>query len=114
MNEIIRKFTSRKFIAAAATFIGALLVALNVEEGTIQLIAVIATVIAPLFYIAVEGYLDGKNIGTEYIPTIATTLHDLIDVYEMEKGETGMTNFLQDIAKLVAAHFEVKEVEQND
>lgn len=109
MNEIIRKFTSRKFIAAAATFVGALLVALNVEEGTIQLIATIATIVAPLFYIAVEGYLDGKNIGTNYIPTLADTIHDLIDVYEMEKGETGLTNFLQDIAKVIAANFEVNE-----
>lgn len=65
MNKIdwIKKLTSRKFWVALVGFITSLLIAFNVDEGSIQQITSIimsgATLIA---YILAEGLVDASNI----------------------------------------------------
>lgn len=60
----IKKLTSRKFWMALIGFITSLLVAFNVDEGSIEQIASIimsgATVIS---YILAEGFVDASNVN---------------------------------------------------
>lgn len=58
----VRKLTSRKFWMALIGFISALLIAFNVDKGSVEQITSIimsgATLIA---YILAEGFVDAKN-----------------------------------------------------
>ena len=66
MNKIDwkKKLTSRKFWVALIGFISSLLVAFNVDSGSVELITSIimsgATLIA---YILAEGFVDASNIN---------------------------------------------------
>lgn len=59
----VKKLTSRKFWVALIGFISALLIAFNVDAGSVEQITSIimsgATLIA---YILAEGFVDAKNI----------------------------------------------------
>lgn len=64
MNKIdwIRKLTSRKFWVALIGFITALLVAFNVDNGTVEQITSIVMAFASLIaYIFAEGFVDASN-----------------------------------------------------
>lgn len=57
-----KKLTSRKFWLALVGFVTALLVAFNVDGGTIEQITSIIMAFATLIaYILAEGFVDGKN-----------------------------------------------------
>ena len=63
-NEWIRKLTSRKFWVALVCFITALLVAFNVDAGSIERISSIIMSFGSLIaYILAEGFADGNNKG---------------------------------------------------
>lgn len=64
MNKIdwVRKLTSRKFWVALVGFVTALLLAFNVDNGTIEQIATIIMAFATLIsYILAEGFIDASN-----------------------------------------------------
>lgn len=57
-----RKLTSRKFWAAVADFVGMLLVALHVDEGTMtQIVALIMAGAGVIAYVIGEGMADAAN-----------------------------------------------------
>ena len=61
-KEWIRKLTSRKFWVAVVAFITALLVAFNVDAGSIERISsIIMSFGALIAYILAEGFADGNN-----------------------------------------------------
>ena len=58
----LRKLTSRKFWVALVGFITALLVAFNVDAGSIEQITSIVMSFASLIaYILAEGFVDASN-----------------------------------------------------
>ncbi len=58
-----KKLSSRKFWAAVAGFVTAVLVALNYSQLEIEQVAAIVTGAGTLIaYIFAEGYVDGKRI----------------------------------------------------
>lgn len=58
----LRKFTSRKFWAALVGFITALLVAFNVDAGSIeQITSIIMSFASLIAYILAEGFVDASN-----------------------------------------------------
>ncbi len=60
-----RKLTSRKFWAAVADFVGMLLIALKVDEGsTVQITALIMAGAGAIAYIIGEGLTDAANADT--------------------------------------------------
>ncbi|MBQ7656068.1 MAG: hypothetical protein IJS41_06120 [Clostridia bacterium] len=57
-----RKLTSRKFWLAVAEFVGGLLIAFNVPEGTVtQVTALIMSGAAVVAYCIAEGMADAAN-----------------------------------------------------
>lgn len=59
-----RKLTSRKFWVALVGFITALLVAFNVDSGSIEQITSIIMSFATLIaYVLSEGMVDASNVG---------------------------------------------------
>ena len=116
MKEFARKFLSRKFLASLAAFVISALIAFYGEQEWIRIIATIGAIVSPLVYIGVEGWLDGKAIFTfEHIPTVSRAVRDLVEVYESEKGENDISNFIEDLATLVEKHFAViEEVDEGE
>lgn len=63
-KKFIEKFTSRKFITMVAGVLTAILVYMNVDEGTTQqIIALIGGLASILSYIFVEGSIDKANVS---------------------------------------------------
>ena len=63
-QDLIRKITSRKFWIALVGFVTALLVAFNVDKGSIEQIASIIMSFASLIaYIVAEGLIDANNVA---------------------------------------------------
>lgn len=63
-EDIIRKITSRKFWIALIGFISALLVAFNVDSGSIeQITSIIMSFASLIAYIVAEGIIDSNNVG---------------------------------------------------
>ena len=59
-DEILRKLTSRKFWLALIGFVTALLVAFNVDSGSVEKITSIIMSFGSLIaYILAEGFADG-------------------------------------------------------
>lgn len=59
----VKKLTSRKFWLALVGFVTAILVAFNVDAGTVEQITSIIMAFATLIaYILAEGFVDGNNI----------------------------------------------------
>lgn len=57
-----RKLTSRKFWLALIGFVGALLVAFKVDDGSIeQITSIIMSFASLIAYILAEGFVDGAN-----------------------------------------------------
>ena len=68
-----RKLTSRKFWAAVADFVGMLLIALHVDDGSAsQVTALIMAGAGVVAYILGEGLADAANNGVEYDVTVET------------------------------------------
>lgn len=64
MNKIdwVRKLTSRKFWMALVAFITALLVAFNVDTGSVeQITSIIMSFASLIAYILAEGFVDASN-----------------------------------------------------
>lgn len=60
----VRKLTSRKFWAALVAFITALLLAFNVDAGSIeQITSIIMSFASLIAYILAEGLVDAKSVG---------------------------------------------------
>lgn len=58
----IRKLTSRKFWVAVIGFVTALLVAFNVDAGSIeQVTSIIMSFASLIAYILAEGFIDATN-----------------------------------------------------
>lgn len=58
----LRKFTSRKFWVALVGFITALLVAFNVDAGSIeQITSIIMSFASLIAYILAEGFVDASS-----------------------------------------------------
>ena len=58
----LRKLTSRKFWVALVGFITALLVAFNVDAGSIeQITSIIMSFASLIAYILAEGFIDATN-----------------------------------------------------
>lgn len=105
MKDLLSKFLSRKFVAALALFIVSALAVFNVDSEIVKTIASVGTILAPMFYILVEGYLDGKSIKLgAVVPTMATAVANLIQVYEDNYGENDISNFVQDLAALFSKY----------
>lgn len=61
-EDLIRKLTSRKFWVALVAFVTALLVAFNVDNGSVEQITTIIMSFGSLIaYILAEGIADGGN-----------------------------------------------------
>lgn len=61
-EDLIRKLTSRKFWVALVAFITALLVAFNVDAGSVeQVTAIVMSFGSLIAYIFAEGWADGSN-----------------------------------------------------
>ncbi len=61
-DDLIRKLTSRKFWVAVVAFVGALLVAFNVDSGSVeQITSIIMSFGSLIAYILAEGWADGNN-----------------------------------------------------
>lgn len=59
-----KKLTSRKFWVALVGFVTALLVAFNVDKGSIeQITSIIMSFASLIAYILAEGFVDASNIG---------------------------------------------------
>lgn len=62
----IKKLTSRKFWVALVGFITSILIAFNVDEGSIaQITSIIMSGATLIAYIFAEGLVDSKNISVE-------------------------------------------------
>lgn len=58
-----KKFGSRKFLMTLVTVIISVMALFGIDEGTIQLVSLIAGIIIPtLSYVIVEGVIDVKRI----------------------------------------------------
>lgn len=65
-EDIIRKLSSRKFWVALIGFITALLVAFNVDSGSVEKITSLIMSFGSLIaYILAEGFADGSNKDKE-------------------------------------------------
>ena len=61
-EDLIRKLTSRKFWVALVGFITALLIAFNVDGGSVeQVTAIIMSFGSLIAYIFAEGWADASN-----------------------------------------------------
>lgn len=61
-KDLIRKLTSRKFWVALVSFISAMLLAFNVDAGSIEQVASIVMSFGSLIaYILAEGWADANN-----------------------------------------------------
>jgi len=61
-EDLIRKLTSRKFWVALVAFITALLVAFNVDAGSVeQVVSIVMSFGALIAYIFAEGWADSSN-----------------------------------------------------
>lgn len=61
-NDLLRKLTSRKFWLALVAFITALLVAFNVDAGSVeQITSIIMSFGSLVAYILAEGWADAHN-----------------------------------------------------
>lgn len=61
-KDLIRKLTSRKFWAALVGFITALLLAFNVDAGSVEQITSIVMSFGSLIaYVLAEGWADGNH-----------------------------------------------------
>lgn len=61
-EDLIRKLTSRKFWVALVGFITALLIAFNVDGGSVeQVTAIIMSFGSLIAYIFAEGWADANN-----------------------------------------------------
>jgi flagellar biosynthesis protein FliQ len=61
-ESILKKVTSRKFFALLSALVVAVLVAYQVDEGTIaHVTAIIGAFASIVTYITAEAYIDGKN-----------------------------------------------------
>ena len=61
-DDLIRKLTSRKFWVALVAFITALLVAFNVDAGSVeQITSIIMSFGSLIAYIFAEGWADSSN-----------------------------------------------------
>jgi len=66
--DLIKKFTSRKFLAGLLSFAGALLTVFNVDKLTTEQIMLILGGMASLVaYIFAEAHVDGKRVKDELI-----------------------------------------------
>lgn len=62
MKNLIAKLTSRKFWAYLATFVTAILIACNVDEGSVaQIIAIIGAFADTIAYLFAEGIADARG-----------------------------------------------------
>ena len=60
--DLIRKLTSRKFWVALIAFVSALLVAFNVDAGSVeQVTSIVMSFGALIAYIFAEGWTDANN-----------------------------------------------------
>lgn len=109
--ELLKKFASRKFIMAAASFAFSVAAIIWGQDNPwVQLAGAVGAIIAPVVYMLVEAWVDGKAIGAqEYVPTVANAVDELIQVYEDRYGENNITNFMQDLSHLVENHFTPKD-----
>lgn len=63
-EDIIRKLTSRKFWIALVGFVGALLVAFNVDSGSVeQITSIIMSFASLIAYVVAEGMIDANGVG---------------------------------------------------
>lgn len=108
--ELLKKFASRKFIAAAASFAFSIAAIIwGADNQWLQIIGAIGMIVAPVVYMFVEAWIDGKSVAAqEYVPTVSTAVYDLVQVYENKYGESGITNFIQDLSILVKSHFDAE------
>lgn len=61
-SDLVRKLTSRKFWLALVAFISALLVAFNVDAGSVeQITSIIMSFGALIAYILAEGWVDANR-----------------------------------------------------
>ena len=66
-QDLIRKISSRKFWVALVSFITALLVAFNVDAGSIeQITSIIMSFASLIAYVIAEGLVDANNVGNAY------------------------------------------------
>lgn len=63
-QDLIRKISSRKFWIALVGFITALLVAFNVDSGSIeQITSIIMSFASLIAYVVAEGLVDANSVG---------------------------------------------------
>lgn len=112
--EILRKFASRKFIAAAATFAMSI-AAVILGEGNewIQIAGAVGAIIAPTVYMFVEAWVDGKAVAVvQEVPSFAIALYNLIDVFEMKYGASKASDLAQALLLTVAEQTKAAEAEE--
>ena len=112
--EILKKFASRKFIAAAATFAMSI-AAVLLGEGSdfVQMAGAIGAIVAPVVYMLVEAWVDGKAVSVvEQAPSFAVALYDLIDVFELKYGASKASDLAQALLLTVAEQTKAAEAEE--
>lgn len=61
-TDLVKKITSRKFWVALVAFITALLVAFNVDAGSVeQIVSIVMSFGSLIAYIFAEGWTDASN-----------------------------------------------------
>ena len=106
MEEFLKKYLSRKFIAFVVTFILGVLAMVFNDAEWVQLAGLAFAAMSAAIYMFVEAWVDGKAVAPDvYVPTVATAVYDLVQLYEDKYGENAATNFIQDLSILVGHHF---------
>ena len=69
--DLVRKLTSRKFLAAVASFVSMMIVAFGgTENSATQIAALIMAGASVIAYIIGEGLTDAANAGNIYIDNL--------------------------------------------
>jgi len=110
--EIWRKFLSRKFLIQLGGLIFSILAIIYGENNeALQVVGQIGVIVFPLAYVIIEAILDGRAMNVvEHVPSFATTIHDLVQLYEDRYGENGISNFIQDFMALLKRHFAEEDI----
>lgn len=82
MNDILRKITSRKFLAAVAGFVTGLAMVFGLDEGVVTSVAgAVVSVSSIMTYIITEGKVDAASVAAavESMQTAAEALEESAD-----------------------------------
>lgn len=79
---ILKKLTSRKFLAAVAGFIAGLAMVFGLDEGIVSSVAgAVVSIASVVTYIITEGCIDAAAVGE----AVATAIEEITEGDEMDE-----------------------------